>query len=446
MNRTLASLNRCTVTAGALLVASIGTAAWEASSPGSAGGRHLLLIALLCAAFFSLVAPAVWGGKSASTAPQGHARTEDMRIPANAANFDKEHAPHAFLLDRDGRILALSESLLSFSDMDTLGMNYLKVCDASAARGIEEAAAFAAGVRAVLRGDLRQHSGDYACRTERGDYWYRATATRLLHCDPPRFLVIHENITRHRDMEHALRQSALSIRELAGHQEAVREEERKRIAQEIHDDLGQQLLALRIDVSILQAGQAQNPALLSQLDAMQATIGNLVQSVRAIINDLRPAVLDLGLPAAAEWQLNEFTHKTGIASALHSDFADIALPDSHATALFRILQESLTNVSRHSGASRVEVRLALEDDRLLMSIVDNGQGMPTDAQKPDSFGLRGMRERIASLGGELEISSEPKNGVTVAAWVPLAQVPDETTREGYVARSPVDRRASRRTG
>jgi signal transduction histidine kinase len=372
---------------------------------------------------------------------------EQNLIPAHAANFAREDAPHVFVLDQQGLIVAVNEALLTFSGQDDVGKNYLDICEAAAGRGCEDATHFAAGIRAVLRGESRQFSGDYACRTARGEFWYRATASRMLHCEPPRFLIVHENITGHRDMEQALRQSALSMRELAGHQEVVREEERKRIAQEIHDDLGQQLLALRIDVSILQASQAGNPTIAPQLDNMQATIGNLVQSVRAIINDLRPAVLDLGLHAAAEWQLNDFTQKTGIVSRLLADFQDIELPDTHATALFRVLQESLTNVSRHSGATEVNVRLQMQQSTLVMQISDNGHGIPEDPKKPNSFGLRGMRERIVSLGGELEILSAPGQGVTVSASVPIRSAPtDEPQREGFVHRSPVDRRASRRFG
>lgn len=449
MMKPLQGLNRCAMAACVLVLASLGAVGWDLwqrSDASGANNRQLVPLTLLCAALLSTAIAALRTRKPARTREEATPPASETLIPAKAAHFDKDQAPHVFLLDESGRIVALNESLLAFSNMDTLGMNYLKVCDASAARGCEGVAGFAAGIRAVLGGRERQFSGDYACRTELGEFWYRATICRLLHSDPPRFLVVHENITRHRDMENALRQSALSMRELAGHQEDVREEERKRIAQEIHDDLGQQLLALRIDVSILQARQADNPVLASQLDSMQTTIGNLVQSVRAIINDLRPAVLDLGLPAAAEWQLNDFTQKTGIDAELLSDSPDIQLPDSHATALFRVLQESLTNVSRHSGASHVEVRLKLQDDKLLMIISDNGNGMAADAQKPTSFGLRGMRERIMSLGGELEISNLPQGGVSVSATVSLPWLDDAEQREGYVLRSPVDRRASHRTG
>ncbi|MBK4737557.1 sensor histidine kinase [Noviherbaspirillum pedocola] len=430
-----------------LVLAALGAAAWFAiglAEPPDAGMKRMLLFFLSCAALCNVLVIALLARRQHLEHPPATQDADALEMPARATHADKTPAPHALVIDENARILALNEALLSFSRLNSVGMNYLEVCERANAHGVVDAERFAAGLRAVLDGKMPQFSMDYSCSVALADHWYRATVSRLLPLDPPRFLIVHEDITWHRDMENALRQSALSVRELAEHQEVVREEERKRIAQEIHDDLGQQLLALRIDLSILQASQAGNPALVSQLDGMQTTIGNLVHSVRAIINDLRPAVLDLGLHAAAEWQLNDFTQKTGIDSRLLANFPDIDLPDSHATALFRVLQESLTNVSRHSGASRVEVRLKLEDGKLLMRIADNGLGMSTDAHKPGSFGLRGMRERIMSLGGELDISSAPEEGVTVSVQVPLAGT--DAQREGYVHRSPVDRRASRRTG
>jgi signal transduction histidine kinase len=390
-------------------------------------------------------------GKPAAAAPTLLAEAiPDAGVPGELSpdqvtRHAEEHAAHVFLLDENGTILAINQPLLEFSGTDISGMNYLEVCDISAQRGVEEAKRFAAGMRAVVCGEARAFCDDYICRTPGGDYWYRATVSRMVHGHPPRILVVHENITRHRAMESALRQSALSMRELAGHQEAVREEERKRIAQEIHDDLGQQLLAMKIEVSILQAGLSDMPQVASKLDGMQATISNLVQSVRGIINDLRPAVLDLGLHAAVEWQVNEFRRKTRISCRLASNCQEVVLSDSTATALFRVLQESLSNVSRHSGASHVDVELQVANQVLLMQIADNGEGMLQAPRKPDSFGLRGMRERIGSLGGELTITSMPGQGVTVAASVPLLSQ-DDRLPEGYVRRSPYDRRASRRLG
>jgi signal transduction histidine kinase len=258
-------------------------------------------------------------------------------------------------------------------------------------------------------------------------------------------VVVHENITQHKATESALRESALSMRELAEHQESVREEERKRIAREIHDELGQQLLALKIDVSILQGQLSHVPEATAQLDGMLRSMSSLMQSMRAIINDLRPAVLDLGLHAAVEWQTREFQRKTGISCALMSDGEDIVLSDACATALFRTLQESLTNVTRHASASHVDVQLYATDESLLMRISDDGIGRLGQQDKPDAFGLRGMRERIGSLGGRLTVTAAPDQGVTVTAVIPI-KADLQLAQPGFDRRSATDRRARSRTG
>lgn len=352
-------------------------------------------------------------------------------------------ASHVFLLDRDGKILMVNQPLVEFSGIDSTGGNYLEVCAASAARGVPEAARIAAGIRAVAQGELPTFSVEYICRTASEFYWCRATASRMTSAEAPTILVVHENITQHKATESALRASAISMRELAEHQESVREEERKRIAREIHDELGQQLLALKIDVSILQSQLSHVPAAATQLDGMLRSMTSLMQSMRAIINDLRPAVLDLGLHAAVEWQTREFQRKTGIACTLLSDGQDIALPDACATALFRTLQESLTNVSRHAHASHVDVQLYTTEESLLMRISDNGIGQLGKQDKPEAFGLRGMRERIGSLGGKLTITAAPDQGVTVTAVIPLS--PElQLLQPGFDRRSATDRRARAR--
>ena len=352
---------------------------------------------------------------------------------------------HVFLLDCDGKILMINQPLVEFSGMDCTGSNYLEVCASSAAQGVPEAARIAAGIRSVAAGDMATFSMEYICRTPSEFFWCRATVSRMASVGTPHILVVHENITQHKATESALRASAVSMRELAEHQESVREEERKRIAREIHDELGQQLLALKIDASILQGQLSHVPQATAQLDGMLRSMTSLMQSMRAIINDLRPAVLDLGLHAAVEWQTREFQRKTGIACTLLSDGEDIALPDACATALFRTLQESLTNVSRHAHASHVDVQLYTTEESLLMRISDDGIGQLGKQDKPEAFGLRGMRERIGSLGGKLTITAAPDQGVTVTAVIPLS--PElQMLQPGFDRRSATDRRARARVG
>lgn len=228
------------------------------------------------------------------------------------------------------------------------------------------------------------------------------------------------DISERKKVEEALRQSRQMLRHLVSYQERVREDERKRIAREIHDDLGQNLLALRIDVSMLhtRTGSA-HPKLNERVGIALNHIDATMKAVRAAINNLRPTVLDLGLNAAIEWQVQDFQRRSGIACELAME-DDFRLDDDRATALFRILQESLNNVIRHAQASQVQIDLYRDGDKLIMTIADNGVGLYPDCRrKANSFGLVGIQERINTLGGELEIDSGAERGTTLIVSLPL---------------------------
>jgi len=218
-----------------------------------------------------------------------------------------------------------------------------------------------------------------------------------------------------------LQLSHQKLRRLAAHADQIKEEERKRIAREIHDDLGQNLLVLRIDADMLASRtQRRHPRLNARARSTLAQIDATIKSVRQIINDLRPTVLDLGVNAAVEWQLAQFRQRTGIACEVSESHDDICLSDQCATALFRILQESLSNISQHANASRVQVKLEKCRDTVSMSISDNGVGAAIDGRnKLGSFGLVGIEERIKLLGGTFYIESSPGAGMSVHVSVPL---------------------------
>ncbi|WP_158592285.1 PAS domain S-box protein [Noviherbaspirillum sedimenti] len=224
------------------------------------------------------------------------------------------------------------------------------------------------------------------------------------------------DITEHTQNEEMLRQ-------LAVHQEVIKEDERKRIAREIHDEMGQNLLALRIDVSMLHARTAAtHPRLHRKLDTVLANIDNTIKSVRTIINNLRPVVLDLGLHASFQWQIQEFQRRTGITCDLFAkaDELDQGLSEVQTTTLFRILQESLTNVARHANASCVNIALNRKGGKLQMRIADDGVGMyPSDRRKSKSFGLIGIRERVSAIGGELTLESTLGQGTVLVIAIPL---------------------------
>jgi signal transduction histidine kinase len=225
-----------------------------------------------------------------------------------------------------------------------------------------------------------------------------------------------------RESQAKLQLSHQKLRRLADHAYQIKEMERKRIAREIHDDLGQSLLALRIEAELL-AGRTKgtHSHLHKRARATLMQIDTTIKSVRQIINDLRPTVLDLGLSAAVEWQVNQFQRRTGIHCEIQDDHGEIALPDHCATAFFRILQESLTNIVRHANATHVKVELRLNGGWLSLTVRDNGCGLPPGGRnKYGSFGLVGIEERIVILGGTCAVFSEPDGGTTVMVSAPVA--------------------------
>jgi PAS domain S-box-containing protein len=214
--------------------------------------------------------------------------------------------------------------------------------------------------------------------------------------------------------EAALHESREQLRKLAEHLETVKENERTRIARDIHDELGQNLLALRIDVSMLSARTSERHVRLHQrVSSVLENLDTTISSVRGIMNELRPAVLDLGLQAALEWQAGEFRKRSGLACTLTlpNDARCAAITPDMEIVLFRSLQEALSNVRRHATASRVDIVLAVEGDRLRFSVTDNGIGIaPEHRGKSESFGLVGMGQRVAALGGRLAISEYVADG------------------------------------
>ena len=229
------------------------------------------------------------------------------------------------------------------------------------------------------------------------------------------YTVILRDVTDRVRAERELRESREEIKEMALAANRVREQEKSRIARELHDELGQALTALKIDVVWMKQNlSAPTAELASKLTEMQLLVDGTVAATRRISADLRPLVLDdLGLAAAAEWLVQNFTQRTGVACEL-AMAADLELGEPHATSVFRALQESLTNIAKHAQATRVEVTLGREGGHVTLTVRDNGLGFDTQApRKSGSFGLLGLRERAALLGGEATIDSEPGKGTRV---------------------------------
>ncbi len=237
-------------------------------------------------------------------------------------------------------------------------------------------------------------------------------------------LLAREISERHR-VEDELIQSHKQLRRLSTHLHSFIEEERARMAREIHDDLGQALTIFRMDLAWLArklSGKQQ--MVLDKIESMSASTLNTLQSVKMICADLRPGILDdFGLAAAIEWQAGEFKNRTGIKAKVTSDPEDIILDEKRSTALFRIFQETLTNVLKHANATRVEIDLKKVKSRVELTVKDNGIGInQKQITRGGSLGLLGIRERIHTFGGKTEITGVPGAGTTISVSVPLEKL------------------------
>jgi two-component system sensor histidine kinase UhpB len=233
---------------------------------------------------------------------------------------------------------------------------------------------------------------------------------------------IMSNITASKLEQLEVTRSRARLAELTAHIEQVKEQERTRIAREIHDDLGGNLTAIKMALAMLvrrlPAGQ---PLLAEKAAYVDALVDRTIDAVHRISLDLRPSMLDFGIAAALEWQLGEFEKQMGIACSFGCGQPGIDLSPDHATALFRIFQEALTNIAKHAGATRVNVRLARLRNQIHLTITDNGAGIAAaDRLKPHSFGLRGMSERARALGGTMALSQRPGGGTMVTIKIKLA--------------------------
>ena len=228
------------------------------------------------------------------------------------------------------------------------------------------------------------------------------------------------DITRQTRESAELERSRQALRKLSASVVEAREEERRRIARELHDELGQRLTALKMDLTSLGAGarlSADDP----QLTGMLTMLDDTLASVRRLSTDLRPLMLDdLGLTAAIEWLARETSRRMGIDVHLLSAELETELNDKVSTALYRMVQEALTNIARHASASEVEIRIQPRRDRLVLTVSDNGVGFPADAmQREGSYGLMGMRERAQMLGGSLALENLAKGGGRLTVSLPL---------------------------
>ena len=223
--------------------------------------------------------------------------------------------------------------------------------------------------------------------------------------------------------EAALKSSHRQLRSLSLHLQSVRERERTHIAREIHDELGQALTALKIDVSWLGKKLTENQqSLVAKTRLMAELIDTTIHTVQRISEELRPALLDdLGLSAAIRWQAKKFQEHSGINCEVSISPDEIILDRDRSTMIFRVFQETLTNIARHANATKVKIDLKENNDNLEMKVKDNGRGIERQQFfAPQSFGLIGIRERVRRWNGEFEIRGTPNRGTTVIVSIPLA--------------------------
>lgn len=248
-------------------------------------------------------------------------------------------------------------------------------------------------------------------------------------------VLILQDITERKNAEEVLRiseeklkESHEELRQLTSHLQNIREEERASIAREVHDELGQQITCIKMDVHwLLKRIKTEDAQEQEKIKAIPELLDHTAQTVRKIATELRPSILDdFGLIDALEWQSGEFEKRSGINIQFHSTVPAITIGKSISTSLFRIYQESLTNVARHAAATKIEAAIALQDDQLVLTITDNGKGFDvTRIGNKKTLGLLGMRERTLMFGGKYEITSMPGKGTTITAKVPL-QVKEKT--------------------
>jgi len=281
--------------------------------------------------------------------------------------------------------------------------------------------------KAVTRADFRgvHNAGIWRHKKKDGTIIYVDIVTHDINYKGQlRRLVLANNITERHAAEEKLKESYEAIRTLTGYLQNVREEERLNISREIHDELGQLLTVLKMDVSWLNKKIGEENSLAKEkLSEILSLVDTTVRSIRRIASELRPTLLDdLGLYAAMEWHLEEFERRSGIKRELVIPDSELALPDSLKIGIFRIFQESLTNVARHSEAKNVNVSLLQRDNQLILTIRDNGIGFeegPMTTKK--TLGLLGMKERSMMMGGVYNITSAKGSGTTVTVIIPLSR-------------------------
>lgn len=259
-------------------------------------------------------------------------------------------------------------------------------------------------------------------RKDRKIIWCETMTTRIQYKGKPAIMGNIIDISERKQVEEKLKISGERLRDLSAYLQSSREQERTSIAREVHDDLGQALTALKMDLFWLERRlpKDQKP-LIEKTKSMEKVLDAAIESIERIITALRPGILDdLGLGEAIEWQAGDFQNRTGVKCRINIDLADAAIGKEHSTAIFRIVQEALTNVARHANATIVDINLKMKAGELMLEVKDNGKGIPKKKiSHPKSFGLMGIRERAHVLDGKSKIKASRNKGTSVTVVIPV---------------------------
>jgi len=335
---------------------------------------------------------------------------------------------HIIVLDENAQIVEVNHAAQEYSIINPLivsneliGENYIEIAERAGAEGMSTGKKLPKAIRSVNAGNEKEYTHEYSCLAGDNQLWFRVNITRLNKKGKAGVVISHANITERKRSEEQIQASNEQLRLLASHLQNIREEERANIAREIHDELGQQLTGLKFDMAwVNKKLQGGNGIVSEKMTGLLEMIDNAINTVRRISTDLRPGILDdFGLQAAMEWQAGEFSKRTGIACGFKATFQTDISDKNITIALFRIFQESLTNVARHAQAKNVYAKLMLESDEVILTIEDDGIGMDMQiAQSKRRLGLMGMKERSYMVNGSCTITSRPGRGTTITVVVP----------------------------
>jgi two-component system sensor histidine kinase UhpB len=340
-----------------------------------------------------------------------------------------------FVLDQHGYLIFMNreaERLLGWTEMDLFGTKAHQVIHCRKGDGSPFPDGECPVLAEVARGGTVRLEDDVFVRKDGTIFPVSYVTTPIMENGRVfASVTAFQDITRRKLAERELEESRAQLRELSAFLQSVREDERTRIARELHDELGQVMTALKMDLAWMgsRLSPDQKP-LVDKTKAMSGLIDLTVEAVYRIAEDLRPVMLDdLGLVPAVEWLVQQFQERTGIESELSIEGEGLAVGGQIATAVFRILQEALTNASRHAEASKVVARLRGTPDEIILEVRDNGRGMSFEQdRKRKSYGLIGIRERTYMLGGNMDIASAPGAGTVLEIRIPRGMMSQEASR------------------